>query len=154
MALGAFNALLLAGLWALYMSYVHIGQDWYGYGWEMLLLELGFLAIFLCPPNRLRPRVEDPQPSPAVIWLLRWVCFRVMFGAGLIKLRGDPCWVELTCLATHYETQPVPNPLSWWLHQAPSWFHKLGVLWNHFIELVVPFAIFAPWARLRPGLSF
>ena len=61
-----------------------------------------------------------------------------MLGAGLIKLRGDPCWRDLTCLVYHYETQPIPNPLSWLLHQLPPWLHSAGVLFNHFVELVVP----------------
>ncbi len=67
-----------------------------------------------------------------------------MFGAGLIKLRGDSCWRDLTCLDYFYETQPMPNPLSWYFHWQPEWFHKLCVLFNHFTELVVPFAYFAP----------
>jgi hypothetical protein len=67
-----------------------------------------------------------------------------MFGAGLIKLRGDPCWHDLTCLDYHYETQPMPNPLSWFLHGAPQWTHKGGVLFNHFAELVAPFGYFLP----------
>jgi len=67
-----------------------------------------------------------------------------MLGAGLIKLRGDPCWRELTCLAYHYETQPIPNPLSRVLHFMPLWFHKLGALFNHFVELVSPWGAFGP----------
>jgi hypothetical protein len=67
-----------------------------------------------------------------------------MFGAGLIKLRGDPCWRDLTCLKYHYETQPMPNPWSWYFHWLPESIHKFGVLFNHFAELVVPFAYFAP----------
>lgn len=141
--LGATNAVLMALLWALYMSFVHIGQLFYGYGWEILLLEAGFLAIFLCPLRSLRPLPAAP-PSPVVLWLVRWTLFRVMLGAGLIKLRGDSCWRELTCLFYHYETQPLPNPLSWLLNQAPPWLHKLGVLWNHFIELVCPLGLFGP----------
>src|SRR5262249_52009123 len=64
--------------------------------------------------------------------------------AGLIKVRGDPCWRELTCLADHYETQPNPSPLSYYFHAMPMWFHKGGTLFNHFVELVVPFGLFGP----------
>ncbi len=67
-----------------------------------------------------------------------------MVGAGLIKLRGDPCWRDLTCLAYHYETQPIPGPISRYLHFAPLWFHKIETVWNHFIELVVPWFSFGP----------
>jgi len=141
--LGYANAILLAVLWALYMSFVHVGQVWYGYGWEIQLLETGFLAIFLCP-------LIDPRPFPArpppvvVIWLFRWLIFRIMLGAGLIKMRGDPCWRDLTCLYYHYETQPIPNPLSWYAHFAPRWFHRCGVLFNHAAELVGPCFAFGP----------
>src|SRR5438034_1212907 len=141
--LGFANAVLLAMLWALYLSFVHIGQDWYGYGWEIQLLETGFLAVFLCPLLDGRPFPRRPPPV-AAIWCFRWLIFRIMVGAGLIKLRGDPCWRNLTCLYYHYETQPIPNPLSWWLHFRPHWFHQIGALGNHFVELVVPCFAFGP----------
>lgn len=141
--LGYANSLVMLALWILYSSIVNVGQLWYSYGWEMQLLETGFLAIFLCPLLDGRP-FPRRAPPVAVIWLYRWLIFRIMLGAGLIKLRGDPCWSDLTCLYYHYETQPIPNPLSWWLHFRPHWFHKFGVLWNHFIELVVPWFAFGP----------
>ncbi len=140
---GYANAILLAVLWAMYMSIVHIGQIWYGYGWEIQLLETGFLSIFLCPLLDGRPFPKRPPPL-LVIWLFRWLGFRIMVGAGLIKLRGDPCWRDLTCLYYHYETQPIPNPISRYLHFLPHWFHKIEVLWNHFVELVVPWFSFGP----------
>ncbi len=123
-------------LWFLYLSIVNVGQLWYGFGWETLLLETGFLAIFLGSP-----RVAPPV---LVLWLIRWLLFRVEFGAGLIKLRGDPCWRDLTCLAYHHETQPMPNPLSWYFHRLPRSLHKVEVLANHGAQLVVPFLLFTP----------
>jgi len=140
---GYANAILLGILWTMYMSIVHIGQIWYGYGWEIQLLETGFLSIFLCPLLDGRP-FPKRRPPILVIWLFRWLGFRIMVGAGLIKLRGDPCWRDLTCLAYHYETQPIPSPISRYLHFAPLWFHKLETAWNHFIELVVPWFSFGP----------
>lgn len=146
--IGFANGLLLMALWALYLSFVHIGQDWYSYGWDIQLLETGFLSVFLCPLLDGRPFPKRPPPAP-VIWLFRWLIFRIMFGAGLIKLRGDACWQDLTCLFYHYETQPIPNPISPLLHFMPPWFHRLGALWNHVNELLVPW--FAFWPR-RPRL--
>ncbi|OLA98083.1 MAG: membrane protein, partial [Verrucomicrobia bacterium 13_2_20CM_55_10] len=140
---GYANALLLAVLWAMYMSIVHIGQIWYGYGWEIQLLETGFLSIFLCPLLDGRP-FPKCRPPILVFWLFRWLGFRIMIGAGLIKLRGDPCWRDLTCLSYHYETQPIPSPISRYLHFAPLWFHKFETAWNHFIELIVPWFSFGP----------
>jgi len=140
---GYANAILLAILWSMYMSIIHVGQIWYGYGWETQLLETGFLSIFLCPLLDGRP-FPKCRPPLLVIWLFRWLGFRIMIGAGLIKLRGDPCWRDLTCLYYHYETQPIPSPISRYLHFAPHWFHKFGTAWNHFIELIVPWFSFGP----------
>ena len=150
--LGFADVPILLALWLLYMSYVHVGQIFYGYGWETLLLETGFLAVFLAPLADPRPFPRRAPPSPVVIALLRWLVFRLMFGAGLIKLRGDPCWRDLTCLVFHYETQPNPNPLSWYFHQAPVWFHRLEAVFNHLVELVAPLFVFGPRpARLVAG---
>jgi len=68
----------------------------------------------------------------------------VMLGAGLIKLRGDPCWRDLTCMVFHYETQPNPNPLSWYFHHLPAWFHSFEVAFNHVVELIAPWFVFGP----------
>ncbi len=137
---GVTNALVMAALWALYMSFVHVGQDWYGYGWEIQLLETGFLAIFLCPVSSFRP-FPGRRPAPIVVGLFRWLIFRVMLGAGLIKIRGDECWRDLTCLQFHYETQPNPNPFSRVLHFAPHWMSTAGVLLNHLTELIAPWLL-------------
>lgn len=123
-------------LWVLYLSIVNAGQIFYAFGWETLLLEAGFLAIFLGSG----PTV----PAWPLILLFRWLVFRVEFGAGLIKLRGDRCWRDLTCLYYHHETQPMPNPLSWYFHHLPKRFHRLEVVGNFVAQLVVPFFLFAP----------
>ena len=130
------SMLLWAAMWALYTSFVNAGQLFYGYGWESMLLETGFLAVFL--------GAGASGPPVVVIWLVKWVLFRNMFGAGLIKIRGDDCWRELTCMDYHYETQPMPNPGSWFAHHLPDRFHRLEVLGNHVVELAVPFLYFAP----------
>jgi hypothetical protein len=151
---GLANAIVLFVLWVFYLSIVQVGQVFWGYGWESLLLETGFLAIFLAPPLDPRPFSKRDSPPKPVIWLLRWVVFRLMLGAGLIKLRGDECWRDLTCLVTHYETQPLPNPMSWVLNQLPLWFQKGSVLFNHYAELVAPFMIFGPRrVRILGGIS-
>ncbi|BDB40068.1 MULTISPECIES: lipase maturation factor family protein [Mycobacterium] len=123
-------------LWVLYLSIVNVGQTWYGFGWESLLLEAGFLLVFL-GGGRVAPPV-------LTLWLARWLLFRVEFGAGLIKMRGDRCWRDLTCLYYHHETQPMPGPLSWFFHHLPKPLHRIEVAGNHFAQLVVPFGLFAP----------
>ena len=123
-------------LWLLYLSIVNVGQTWYAFGWESLILETGFLAVFLGN--------SSVVPPVLTLYLLRWLLFRLEFGAGLIKLRGDRCWRDLTCLYYHHETQPMPGPLSWFFHHLPKPLHKLEVLANHGTQLVVPFFLFAP----------
>ena len=123
-------------LWLLYLSIVNVGQTWYSFGWESILLESGFLAIFLG-----NDRVAPPL---LVLFLARWLVFRIEFGAGLIKLRGDPCWRDLTCLYYHHETQPMPGPFSWFFHHLPKPLHRVEVAGNHFAQLIVPFGLFAP----------
>jgi hypothetical protein len=122
--------------WVLYLSIVNVGQTFYAFGWESLLLEAGFLAIFLGN--------AEIAPPFLVLLAFRWLAFRVEFGAGLIKMRGDPCWRDLTCMYYHHETQPMPNPLSWYVHHLPRWFHRLETLGNHVAQLVMPFGLFLP----------
>ncbi|XP_042590855.1 lipase maturation factor 1 [Cyprinus carpio] len=134
--------IIMGVLWILYHSIVNVGQLWYSFGWESQLLESGFLGIFLCPLWSLSPMPRRCPPSLVSIWTFRWLIVRIMLGAGLIKIRGDRCWRELTCMDYHYETQPVPNPMSYYMHRSPWWFHRFETLSNHFIELVVPFFTF------------
>ncbi|HEY1166772.1 MAG TPA: lipase maturation factor family protein [Chitinophaga sp.] len=142
---GFANAIILALLWLLYMSLVHVGQEWYGYGWEIQLLETGFLAIFLCPLLDMRPFPKRPPPL-AIILLFRWLAFRIMLGAGLIKIRGDEVWRNGTALYYHFETQPIPGPLSRLFHFMPPAVLKAGVWFNHLAELAAPWFLF--WPRI------
>ncbi|HZQ99853.1 MAG TPA: lipase maturation factor family protein [Chloroflexota bacterium] len=123
-------------LWVGYLSIVNVGQTFYAFGWESLLLEVGFLAVFLGS--------AAVAPPTLILLAIRWLLFRVEFGAGLIKLRGDRCWRELTCLFYHHETQPLPNPLSWYFHHLPGWVHRAEVAGNHVLQLVVPFGLLLP----------
>jgi len=135
--LGLFQRIALVALFALYLSLVSAGQVFMAFQWDSLLLEVGFLAIFL----RL--------PGPAMVFLFRCLLFRFMFLAGAVKLlSGDPTWRGLTALNFHYETQPLPSWTSWYVHQLPEWFQMTSVAINLSIELAVPFLIFAP-RRLR-----
>jgi len=130
------GAIVWALLWLLYLSFVNVGQTFYGFGWESLLLELGFFTIFA--------GAGTAGPSTLLNWIYRWTLFRLMFGAGLIKLRGDQCWRDLTCLDYYFETQPIPNPLSWHFHWLPRPVLHGGVAFNHVVELIVPFGYFLP----------
>ncbi|MBW3579616.1 MAG: lipase maturation factor family protein [Actinobacteria bacterium] len=130
------SAAVWFSLWALYLSILNVGQTFYSFGWETLLVEAGFLAVFLGPAST--------APPVLLIVALRWLLFRVEFGAGLIKMRGDRCWRDLTCLEYHHETQPMPNPLSWYFHHLPKPIHRLEVVANHVAQLVAPLGLLAP----------
>jgi hypothetical protein len=142
-AAGYTNALMLTILWFLYMSFVHIGQDWYGYGWEIQLTETGFLAIFLCPLIDGRP-FPKREPPFLIIILFRWLICRIMLGAGLIKFRGDEIWRNGTALNYFFETQPIPGPLTRWFHFLPRIVLKIGVWFNWVAELLAPLFVFGP----------
>ena len=131
--IGLRAALIVAFI--LYLSLVHAAQPFTSFQWDTLLLETGFLAIFLTPRSRV------------VIWLFRWLLFRLRFMSGLAKLAsGDPTWSlsSLTALGTYFEVQPLPNPVAWYVHQWPDWLLKAGTGGTLFVELVVPFMMFLP----------
>lgn len=141
---GAANAFIILTMWVLYHSIIAVGQRWYGFGWESQLLETSLLALWGAPLLSLNPLPKKTPPSWVTVYGLRWLLFRIMLGAGLIKIRGDKCWKDLTCMNYHYETQPVPNPMSYYMHQGPAWWHMTETFGNHIIELVLPFLTFLP----------
>ena len=143
---GFANGLLLAVLWLLYMSFVHVGQEWYGYGWEIQLTRTGVLAIFLGPLLDIRTFPRQAPPLPIVV-LFRWLVVRVMLEAWLIKVRGDDIWRNGTALYYHFETRSIPGPLSRWFHFLPRTALKIGVWFNWLAELVPPLFAFG----LRPA---
>ncbi|GAB3130228.1 lipase maturation factor family protein [Glaciibacter psychrotolerans] len=128
--------LLFLTLWVVYLSIVNVGQTFYSFGWESLHCEAGFIVAFLGS--------NAVAPPLVIIFFLRWLVFRLEFGAGLIKLRGGREWRDLSALYYHHETQPMPNPVSWFVHHLPRWMHRGEVLGNHFAQLVVPLFLFAP----------
>jgi hypothetical protein len=124
-------ALIIA--YILYLSLFHASHPFLNFQWDILLLEAGFLAIFLTPQ------------SHVVILLFRWLLFRLRFMSGLSKLSiGDPAWANLTALDTYFEVQPLPNPIAWYVHQFPEWLLRFGTAGTLFVELVVPFMMFLP----------
>ncbi|HET9621207.1 MAG TPA: lipase maturation factor family protein [Kofleriaceae bacterium] len=152
LAVGYANLPSLAILWLLYGSYERVGQTWFAFGWEIQILETTVIAACLVHPWDPRP-LRAPAPPALAIGLMRWLAFRIMLGAGLIKLRGDACWTALTCLDTHFETQPIPNPLSAGFHHLPHAVLAGGVVFNHLVEVVLPWFAFGPRA-LRLAAAF
>ena len=146
---GIAPALILFLLWAFYLSLSSVSQEFLNFQWDALLLETGFLAIFLAPLQLRLKAGTQPPPSRVILWLLRWLLFRLMFSSGAVKLiSGDPAWRNFTALTVHYETQPLPTWIGWAMHQLPVWFHSFSCGVMFAIELLVPFSIFGP-KRIR-----
>jgi predicted DCC family thiol-disulfide oxidoreductase YuxK len=119
-------------LFVLYLSICSAGQDFLSFQWDYLLLETGFLAIFL-------------GGSRTVIWLFRLLLLRLMFFSGVVKLTsGDPTWRNLTALGFHYHTQPLPTPFAWYMDQLPMWFQRGSTATVLGVELGAPFLILLP----------
>ena len=143
-------------LWTLYLSLSTICREFLGFQWDILLLETGFLAIFLAPRQWLPKVARQTAPSLTVLWLCRWLLFRLMFMSGAVKLlSADLTWWNFTALTFHYETQPLPTWIGWYAHQLPVWFQKTSVAVMFVIELAVPFLIFCGRrARQTAGGAF
>jgi len=125
---------ILIALYVLYLSLFHAGQIFTSFQWDTLLLECGFLAIFLVD-----------APTRLVLLLYHWLLFRLRFLSGYSKLAsGDPSWRDFTALEYYFETQPLPHVGAWYAHQLPPWLLKTGVGFTFFVELIVPFFIFLP----------
>ncbi len=142
--LGIMPVVMLTFLWAFYLSLCTIGQDFLNFQWDVLLLEVGFLSIFFAPFQLWPDRNKESPPPRIILWLYHWLLFRLMFSSGMVKLlSGDPTWRSFTALNYHYETQPLPTALAWYMHQLPEIFQKFSVFIMFVIELVIPFFIFA-----------
>jgi predicted DCC family thiol-disulfide oxidoreductase YuxK len=133
---GKFERLILALLFVLYLSFASAGQEFLSFQWDSLLLEAGFLAIFL-GSNRIVP------------WLFRWLVFRLYFLSGAVKLlSGDPNWRNLSAVGFHWHTQPLPTVLAWYADKLPVGFQHFATAATLSIELAIPFLTFFP-RRLR-----
>jgi hypothetical protein len=142
-------------LWLAYLSVFTASGPFLGYQWDILLLEAGFIAIFVAPLDFLPRFPPAVSPSSIAIVLLWWLLFRLMWSSGLTKiLSGDRRWRDLSAVAFHYETQPLPTPLAWHMHQLPLWFHKASTAFVLFVELLVPFFIIVPVLRPIAAVLF
>ena len=151
---GCAPPLMLAALWFCYLSLVSVGQDFLSFQWDSLLLEAGFIAIFLAPWAWFSRPASDPEPPRLARWLSRWLIFRLMLSSAAAKLTsGDPSWRHLTALTFHYETQCLPPWTAWYAHHLPLDFQRFSCAAMFAIEGLVPFLFFAP-RRVRFAGAF
>jgi len=140
----------IVACWALYLSTVTIGQDFFHFQWDTLLLESAFCAFFVAPGG-LRPRpATTPPPHPLAVFLVLWLVFRLHLESGASKLlTGDPTWRDLTAMVAYYETAPLPTWIGWWAHQMPVLAQKITALLTLVIEIGGAAFVFFPWPRVR-----
>ena len=130
---------------ACYLSLIVPGSVFFNYQWDVLLLEVGFVALFLAPWQWRLRRGGDAPVSGIGLFLAKALLFKIMFMSGVVKLTsGDPSWLGLTALDYHYWTQPLPTVLAWFSDRNPEWVKKACVAVTLFVEIVVPFFIWAP----------
>ena len=123
---------IFAILYIYYLSIVNAGQIFMEYQWDFLLLETGFLALFLVP-DRWRPM------------LFRFLLIRLMMESGMAKLLShDATWRNLTALAYHYQTQPLPTPPAWVAAQLPMWVQRFSTAAVFAVELIFPLLMLGP----------
>ncbi len=137
--------LMMLVAWVCYLSFVNSGQDFLGFQWDSLLLEIGVLAIFLTPWGFDWNPWNTYEPSVFVRWLFWILLFKLMFLSGVVKIMSkDASWRDFTALKYHYWTQPIPNPVAYFMDKSPLWLQKASCVLMFFIELAVPLLIFIP----------
>ena len=147
---GIAPVICLTALFVLYLSLTISGQTFLSFQWDILLLETGFLSIFLAPWQLWLKRGQEPPVSRAALFLLKLLLFKLMVMSGVVKLTsGDDCWWHLTALDYHYWSQPLPTIFGWWADQHPEWFKHFSVGFCMAVEIIAPFFI---WAPRRPRL--
>jgi predicted DCC family thiol-disulfide oxidoreductase YuxK len=148
--LGIAPAICLTTLFVSYLSLTIAGQTFLSFQWDILLLETGFLSIFLAPWQLWQKRGQETPVSRAALFLLKLLLFKLMVMSGVVKLTsGDDCWWNLTALDYHYWSQPLPTTFGLWADQSPEWFKHFSVAFCLVVEIIVPFFI---WAPRRPRL--
>ena len=126
----------------LYLSLQATVRDFMSFQWDLLLLEAGFIGILVVGGR------------PIAVWLARLTVFRFMFMGGMVKvLSGDPSWRDFTALDWHFYTQPLPNPLSWYMQNTPEWIRHVLTGGTLVVEIFLPVLIFLP-RRLRHVAAF
>lgn len=148
------SLLLMANVWpramllacfVCFLSFVSAAQDFSGYQSDGMLLEAGFLSLFLAPSG-LFPGLGRSRPFPrAAMLLLLWEWFRIYFESGVVKLRsGDPTWRNLTAMYEYYQNGPLPTWIGWYLQHLPHWFHTATAAATLVMELVLVWMAFLP----------
>jgi lipase maturation factor 1 len=125
-------ALLLG--WVLWLSIEPAGII---FPWDTMLMEVGFLVLFLPIVAPLPELTATALPLPSVAFVIRWLLLRLMLGFGKDKFLGASKSDNLY-LRGFFVWMPLPTPLGWLGHHAPAWFLKASLGFMFFAEVIAP----------------
>jgi hypothetical protein len=126
-----------------FLSFIGAAQDFASYQSDGMLLEAGFLSLFL-------GRKHDP-PARLARFVLVWEWFRIYFESGLVKiLSGEEQWRHLTAMDKYYENGPLPTWIGWHAQQLPHSFHAGTAAVTLIVELLIVWLGLFPsrWSRV------
>jgi hypothetical protein len=128
-----------------FLSFVAAAGEFAGYQSDGMLLEAGFIVLFLAPMG-FRPGLGVTQPPiRAGIFLLLWEWFRIYFESGVAKIgSGDVQWRNFTAMDEYYQNGPLPTWVGWYIQHFPHWFHATTAFLTLALELVLVFMLFLP----------
>jgi hypothetical protein len=148
------SVLLIANFWprvmlvlcfVCFLSFVGAAQDFSGYQSDGMLLEAGFISLFLAPGGLWPGWGADRPAARAAQLLLLWEWFRIYFESGLVKLlSGDPTWRNLTAMYEYYQNGPLPTWIGWYMQHLPHWFHIASAGATLAMELAMVWMAFLP----------
>jgi lipase maturation factor 1 len=128
-----------------FLSFVSAAQDFSGYQSDGMLLEAGFLTLFLSPSGLFPGLGRKQPPIRAALFLLLWEWFRIYFESGVVKLEsGDPTWRNLTAMYEYYQNGPLPTWIGWYVQHLPHWFHIATAATTLVMELALVWLAFLP----------
>lgn len=111
--------------------------------WDCVLFELGFLCLFLPQWHALPELTATATPAPLLVWALRLVVFRVMFGFGKAKF-AESTKEDYGYLSGFLMNQPLPTKAAWYMHKLPLWVLKGAIFVMFMTEIPIPLLIFSP----------
>jgi hypothetical protein len=155
LAIGFTPWLFLSLCWICYLSLSQVGQSFFTFQWDVLLLEVNLCGLFLIPLSSMRIRgprhTRYHRLGMALIFLL---LFKLMFSSGMVKITSeDPYWANKTAMEYHYQSQPLPRATAWYAHKLPPGIHAAETWTLFIIELLFPFCIFLPRIGRLIGFS-
>lgn len=142
-----------------YLSFIAAAGEFAAYQSDGMLLEAGFLGMFIAPRGWRPGWGEKSPPLRLAYFLLQWEWLRIYFESGIGKLLShDPHWRNFTAMDDYYQNGPLPTWIGWYAQHLPHWFHaatvaltlglEIGLVWMFLLPRrfrIILFCIVTPW---------